>query len=219
MSRIHIRIAPLALPVAVAASLLCAPASAALVVTKASDLGLLGAPITLAIGTAFNDGNPAMPGIQLSGGAGTLLPADTFYEGYGFQIDGAAFGSIAASLNLGGVFQLSNLQLNLYEGTLGSAAPGPLGAGVTSPWASTALIATGVANGNAQEISFVELPAGDYVLEITGNIAGTSGGSYAGTISLHPLAPPEVLPVPEPESIGLVALGLLSLLGLRRRRA
>jgi len=206
-----------ALPVALAASLFCAPASAALVVTKADELGLLTAPITLAIGTAFNDGNPAVSGLQL-GGASTLLSSDTFFEGYGFQVDGAAFGSIAASLNLGSVFQLSNLQLNLYEGTLGSAAPGALSPGVVSPWGTTALIAAGVTNGNAQEIAFVELPSGDYVLEVTGNITGTSGGSYAGTISLNPLSAPEVLPVPEPESIGLVALGILSLLGLRRRR-
>jgi len=201
------------------ASALClsAPASSALVVTKVSELGLLFAPVTLGIGTVFNDASATAAGIQIPG-VGTLLSSDTFLDGYGFQVNGAGFGAITVTLDLGSHFQLSNLQLSLLGGTLGEPTLGTVVSSIDTPWSVTGLMAAGTINGNAQEITFFDLPAGGYVLEVRGNVTGTSGGSYAGTMSLSPLSPPEVLPVPEPAAFGLVSAGLVALLGFARRR-
>jgi hypothetical protein len=80
--------------------------------------------------------------------------------------------------------------LTVYEGTNNTATVG------AHPMDSWSLSADG-------------LSAGTYYLRITGAVVGTTGGSYGGEIS--------VLPVPEPETYGMM-LGGLALVGLVARR-
>jgi len=61
-------------------------------------------------------------------------------------------------------------------------------------------------------INPVELNSGTYVLQVRGNVLGSMGGGYSGSINLAPVALPAALPL---LLSGLLGAGLWS----RRRRA
>jgi len=54
--------------------------------------------------------------------------------------------------------------------------------------------------------------AGDYLLQVTGTVVGTAGGSYGGSINITPTSA-----VPEPATYGML-LGGLGLIGFAARR-
>jgi hypothetical protein len=60
------------------------------------------------------------------------------------------------------------------------------------------------------EIMNTTLSSGSYYLEVRGNVDGTSGGSYSGTLNIAPVPLPAALP------LLLSGFGLLG--GLVRRR-
>ncbi len=197
------------LAAALGASLL--PAQAADFVTRAQDLGTLVAPVTLSYSHSFNDTDTALAGLQLAELPGsTMTASDVFYEDYAFQIDGSTFNSLTATIDLGSWFDISNLQVRLYQGSLLTTTTGPAGPALVAAWSAQTLTAQS-SGGDVQLIGAINLAPGSYVLEVRGNITGSSGGSYAGVLNLAP--------VPEPGAIGLMlaGLGMLGFMARRRR--
>lgn len=188
------------------------PAHAENYVTRAQDLGSLTAPVTLSYTHSFNDTNTALAGLQLAELPGSsVLPTDFFYDDYAFQIDGSSFNSLTATIDLGTWFDISNLQVRLYQGNLLTTTTGPAGPALVAAWSAQTLTAQS-SGGDVQLIAPINLAPGSYVLEVRGNLTGTSGGSYAGVLNLAP--------VPEPGAVGMMLAGL-GMLGfmVRRRRA
>ena len=65
--------------------------------------------------------------------------------------------------------------------------------------------------GGALRVSNMVLPAGAYSIRVEGTVTGGPGSGYAGRLTTH-------VPVPEPGTLALVALGMLAAgAGLRRR--
>lgn len=186
-------------------------AQAANVVTGAQDLGTFTAPVTLTYSHAFNDTDLSLAGLQLSGVPGTVFATDTFYDDFGFQIDGSSFSSITATIDLGRSFDIGNLSVRLYRGSLQTTTTGAVGPALMQAWSTNLqLAAQGTGSGDVQVIAPIDLSPGSYVLEVRGNILGGNGGSYAGVLNLAP--------VPEPGTIGLMlaGLGVLGFVGRRR---
>lgn len=204
--RLEALVRPLAAAAALAASI--PVAHAADVVTGATDLGTLTAPITLTYSHAFNDIDPLQPGLQLANVPGTLLPTDTFYDDYAFTISGSFASSVTATIDLGQLFDISNLQVRLYRGTLQTTTTGPAGPALVQAWEGLPLVTSGTGN-EVVVINPVALDAGNYLLEVRGNVTGTAGGAYAGVLNLAP--------IPEPGAIALMLAGL-GALGLARRQ-
>ncbi len=178
-------------------------------VTRAQDLGTLTAPVTLSYSHSFNDTDPAMAGLQLVELPGaTVLASDVFYDDYAFQVDGSTFNSLTATIDLGSWFDISNLQVRLYQGTLQTTTTGAAGPALIAAWSAQSLTAQS-SGGDVQVIAPIDLLPGSYVLEVRGNITGNYGGSYAGVLNLAP--------VPEPGAIGMMLAGL-GLLGFVARR-
>ena len=74
------------------------------------------------------------------------------------------------------------------------------------------ILASSWGSGTAQVINPMTLGAGDYVVQIRGQVTGQFGGSYAGVIN--------VAPVPEPSGVvlALAGMGLLGFASLRAKR-
>jgi hypothetical protein len=173
-------------------------AMAADVVTQVQNFGAPGVPFSTFYGHTFTPANQPSAG-------------DTFYDDYAFTVSAGAFSSISATFDLGSLLQISNLQARLFAGTPWSGStPGTLNtADLLQRWSAT--VASGTGTGSVQSINPISLGAGSYVLEVRGNVTGSSGGSYGGVFNLAP--------VPEPTGIALafVGLGFLGLAGRRRR--
>lgn len=185
-------------------------ANAADFVTRAQDLGTLVAPVTLSYSHSFNDTNLSLAGLQLAELPGsTVLPSDRFYDDYAFQIDGSTFNSLTATIDLGSWFDISNLQVRLYQGNLLTTTTGTAGPALVAAWSAQTLTAQS-SGGDVQLIAPINLLPGSYVLEVRGSITGTNGGSYAGVLNLAP--------VPEPGAVAmmLAGFGLLGFLARRR---
>ena len=125
-----------------------------------------------------------------------------FIDDYFFQISPAQADVVSATIDLGGVYSISNLFARLY--TL-SANPGGL---VTTTPGGTVDYGVITTNGpvTVVQINPVMLDSGSYVLEITGTSSGSLGGSYTGTLNLNA--------VPLPGPLALVLSGLGALFGL-----
>ena len=61
-------------------------------------------------------------------------------------------------------------------------------------------------------ISPITLSAGNYVLEVRGDVVGTAGGSYAGVLNISP--------IPEPGEwvLMLIGLGMIGFVAVRRKQ-
>ena len=168
-------------------------AQAANIVTKSVDFGSVALPFSQTYGTTFT---------------AAQAPTDTFYEDYGFTIPAGSFNSITANFDLGTFLTIAGVQARLYQGALGTVGSAPVsGVTVLQAWSSS----VGGGSGTLNVINQTSLPAGSYVLEIRGQVTGTSGGSYSGLLNVSPV----------PEADGLVmafaGLGFLGVAGLRRK--
>ena len=153
------------------------------------NLGAIAAPFSMSYGNTFS-----VP---------SLL---SFYDDYTFTLSPAAsFSSITASINLGSFFGIDNISARLYQGS------GPFSAGTTplmQAWSTPFSAAPGI-TGSTAVISMSTLPADTYTLEIRGNVVGTYGGTYSGSLN--------VAAIPEPETYALLMAGL-GLIGFVARR-
>jgi len=126
-----------------------------------------------------------------------------FYDDYEFSIASATADSLTATINLGGLYNISNLDARIYN-VAGLASLPQLGA--------VAGELDGTTSGNEVTIGSAMLNPGTYVLEIQGNATGTLGGSYTGVLQVSPSAVP-LSPAWAFFLSGLAGLGLL-----RRKR-
>ncbi len=129
-----------------------------------------------------------------------------FYDDFTFTVSPeASLSSITASINLGAFFGINNISARLYQGS------GPF-SGASTPlmqaW-SAPFSAGGGLTGSTTVISVPSLAANTYTLEIRGDVVGSAGGSYSGVLNLAP--------VPEPETYGMMLVGL-GLVGFAARR-
>lgn len=149
------------------------------------NLGSFTAPATVTYGHSF--------GASLS----------NFQDDFTFSIaPQSALDSITSTINLSNVLGISNLSASLYQG-------GNL-------LAQSSNISTTIFPGLTDisaVINPINVAAGSYTLEITGNVIGTSGGSYSGVLN--------AAPVPEPGewSMLLSGISLLGFIAYRSRQA
>jgi hypothetical protein len=151
---------------------------------------------------------PATPGVLYA-----------FQDTYVFTLPAAAAGDLlTATLSLGNIFSISDLQVRLYGWSDTTLAGGPapaatVGAIPSGPGGYVNAIGwqgfTTQPNQNLISLNFGVVPAGTYYLDIRGTATGTSGGSYVGQLN--------VAPVPLPAALPLLLSGL-GLLGAARRR-
>lgn len=132
-----------------------------------------------------------------------------FYDDFIFTISSASASSITSTIDLGNVLQISALQARLYQPAPGEALPvlGKPSNGAIDAWS----LAVGPGVGTVNIISPTALSAGTYVLELRGNVTGSSGGSYSSVLNLAP--------VPVPAALWLFASAFGGLASLRRRNA
>ena len=132
-----------------------------------------------------------------------LNPMDDYFT---FSIPDASVDSITSTISLGSYLGIDSLQARLYSGTPGSSS------GMLQAWSTAIPISMSGYSGTVAVISPITLGAGNYVLEIRGDVSGTNGGSYAGVL--------DVSPVPEPGEWPLLlsGFGLIGFIATRRRR-
>jgi hypothetical protein len=132
-----------------------------------------------------------------------------FQDSYQFTVGTSASGdTLLASLGLGTLFDITNLQFRLYE--VASATTQPIVGGI--PSGSTLVTSwMGLAPGdNSMTAAFNGIQSGTYMLDVAGIAGGTSGGSYIGSVDLQP--------VPLPAALWLMLSGLGGLGALARKR-
>jgi hypothetical protein len=132
-----------------------------------------------------------------------------FQDSYQFTVGTSASGdTLLASLGLGTLYNITNLQFRLYQ--VASATTQPIVGGI--PAGSTPVTAwMGLVPGNnSMTASFSGIQSGTYMLDVAGIASGTSGGSYIGSVDLQP--------VPLPAALWLMLSGLGGLGALSRKR-
>lgn len=155
------------------------------------DFGQQAAPVSLAYGGAY------------------FAPQNQFYDQYMFSIQTNTVDSITSTINLGSLLGINNLQTRLYSGTVSTAGQP---SGLLQAW-STAIPLSGMGNiGTMAVISPITLGAGNYVLEVRGDVVGTYGGIYAGLLNISPV--PEIAEW----AMLLTGLSLVGFVAVRRRR-
>lgn len=169
-------------------------------------------------GTAFTS-LPASGGYTNTFGpsAGDIAgaPGFSFYDDYIFTVANATVDSVTSEINLG-TLSLGSLQERLYSAAGNTTVPNTtlpvLGTpvGVQVPWSTAVGFTAGAETGMFTVINPTTLAAGTYVLEIRGEVTGSSGGTYSGELNLNPVPLPAALP------LLLSGLGLLG--GLARKR-
>lgn len=141
---------------------------------------------------------------------GSGSPGDGFYDGFLFTVPEASIDSVTTTIDLNHVSQISNLQVRLFDLSLNPtpSEPNPLnGPVVNASWTQVSIPGTGLET--VDVLPTTSLSAGTYVLEVRGNVLGTGGGSYSGTLNMSP--------VPVPAAFGLLLSGLGVLGGAIRR--
>ena len=161
----------------------------------------LGTNTNLGIPSSSNYGNSFTAPTSTFTGSG----AYGFFDDYIFTIPGATANSISTTIDLGSL-SIANFQERLYNYSnntgiiLGAPAGGAID-GWTSPIGTSGTVAV---------LPTTVLAPGTYVLQMRGNVTGSAGGSYAGTLNL--------VPVPLPAATWLFGSGLLGLGAFARRR-
>ena len=134
-----------------------------------------------------------------------------FYDDYIFSIQGASANSITSSINLDNFLGLNDFEVRLYQLAGNTPLPAfgaPVGGTLVSAWSTPINYSAGM-TGLVAVLPDTTLDAGSYVLEVRGNVSGSSGGSYSGVMNLAP--------VPLPAAVWLL-IGGLGGLGFFRRR-
>jgi hypothetical protein len=165
-------------------------AHAADVLTKVVDFGMNAASFSTSFGNTF------------------APTSDTFHDDYAFGVGMASFSSFTATFDLSSLFVIDDLSVRLFKGTPGAAGVGTNLTEADLTFRTDNTIATGVGDGHI--ITAIDLAPGNYVLEVSGRVTGSSGGTYTGLLN--------VSPVPEPASAALVLAGLGMLGAARLRR-
>ena len=140
-------------------------------------------------------------------------PSNTynFYDDFEFTVAAATIDSVSSTINLQNLLQVDNLQMRVYTAAGNSPLPvlGPAN-GLQGGWSTPVNFTVGSESGQISALSDVMLGAGTYVLEVRGDVVGSSGGSYSGNLNLSP--------VPLPAALPLLISGLGLLGGLVRKR-
>jgi hypothetical protein len=141
-------------------------------------------------------------------GTSAVGPYD-FQDSYRFTVGANASGdTLLATLGLGGLFSIANLQFRLYEVPAATTQPNiggiPAGSTLITSWMG---LPTG---SNSVSAEFNGIQNGTYILDVAGIASGTGGGNYIGSLNLQP--------VPLPAALGLFLSGLGGLATLARRR-
>jgi hypothetical protein len=142
---------------------------------------------------------------------GTTPTGYGFYDDFVFQVTAGSVSSIVATLDSASE-RIADLQERLYavnvDGILNTVPTFGTPTGpVLHGW-------TDIGDGASINILDGILRGGEYVLEIRGNVTGSGGGSYAGTIDFSPSAVP--VPTTLPMLLGGFAMTLL--IGRRRQQ-
>jgi hypothetical protein len=204
-------VAALAMPSAQAGTVCPTPPSG---IGEASTLCLSYEETSLGISSSGLTNALAVPGTYsysntLSGGAngGTPITGSPngygFYDDYEFSIAGGTADSLTATINLGGVYNISNLDARIYS-VAGLTTLPQLGA--------VAGEIDGTTSGEIVTIGSALLNPGTYVLEIQGNATGALGGTYSGVLQMSAAA------VPLPAAWTFLLSGVAGLGLLRRKR-
>jgi hypothetical protein len=138
-------------------------------------------------------------------------PGFSFYDDYVFTVSNATVDSVTSEINLGSL-SIGNLEERLYSVASNSTLPainGPA-TGFQTNWTAPVNFSAGGESGMFTVMDPTTLAAGTYVLEIRGDVTGSSGGTYTGELNLNPVPLPAALP------LLLSGLGLLG--GLARKR-
>jgi len=126
-------------------------------------------------------------------------PLVSFSDYFTFSIPSAAFNSITSTVSLGQYLGIANLQASLWSGTISSSTGLPAGSLLTT--STPIIIISGTVTSTIDVINPITLGTGNYILQVSGNVTGLSGGSYSGTLN--------VSPVPEAAEWTMLLLGLL----------
>lgn len=140
-------------------------------IDKTTNLGSLVIPTSLNYGNSFGGGNPA----AVAGSTGV------FYDDYTFTISSATADSITSTINLGSLIGITGLDARLFSGA------GPYtGTGTSvleSAWGTPYSFGSGL-TGMSVVLAPVNLAPGTYTLEISGTVASSGVGSYAGVLNI-----------------------------------
>jgi hypothetical protein len=134
-----------------------------------------------------------------------------FYDDFIFSVATSSADAITSTIDFANVLGINNLQVRLYNFSGNPNPPVLIGApngGVLDGWSQTFNLAPGTQQ-IVNVLPMTPLNAGTYVLEVRGNVTGSGGGSYSGTLNLVPAPLPAALP------LMLTGLGLLG--GAARR--
>jgi hypothetical protein len=162
----------------------------------------------------------SVPGLYLYGdsinspdGTGQITGSDIngnsagFIDAYFFDIAPAKADAVSATITDGSTISADDLFARLY--TL-SSNPGGLVLGTPLGTVYNGVVSTSDGS-TTVTIGQVMLPAGSYVLEISGTVNGSFAGGYTGSLDLAP--------VPLPASFPLLLVGLLGCAGLFMQRS
>lgn len=156
----------------------------------------------------------AVPGDYLYGqftlNTSSISGSDSFDDDYVFTVGTGVASSVTATVDLGSVLGIDDLDVKLYSVSSGYVywADGAAPSGVLAIYQAT-ISSNGNGNTTTATLANINLAAGTYVLQISGAAAGTQGGSYSGLFSVQP--------VPLPAAGWLLLTGLLGLGVIGRR--
>ena len=142
------------------------------------------------------DGSGAITGSDINGGSAG------FVDAYFFDIAPAKADAVSATISDGSAIAANDLFARLYtlssnpDGLILGTPVGPVYNGVISNGDGSTTVTIGQ----------IKLPAGSYVLEISGTETGSFAGGYTGSLDLAP--------VPLPPSFTLLLTGLIGFAGL-----
>ena len=154
--------------------------------------------------TTYNKGLLAVPSSM--GFYDAEIATGLFTDNWTFSIaPNASFSSSITTATLGSYFNIDGLTASLFK-TTGFNSVTPSGPALEN---SNNFSIPNVIT--ADLLAPITLAAGNYNMQITGNVTGTSGGTYGGGLNLSP--------VPEPSEGALLisGIGMLGFLVARRK--
>src|ERR1700723_3361140 len=148
-------------------------------------------------GTAFTT-LPAADGYTNTFGpaSGSLpgSPGFTFNDYYVFTVAAATADSMSSEINLG-TLSITDLEERVYSVPTNASQSLVTGTPTAfqTNWTSPLSFVAGPETGMFTVLNPTMLAAGTYVLETRGDVTGSSGGTYSGTLNLNPVPLPAAL--------------------------